>query len=129
MAAIKPSIPRGTRDFSPAEMMKRNYIFDVIKNSFIRYGFLPLETPAMENLTTLMGKYGEEGDRLIFKILNSGDYLKDTPIEKGTTLGVDSKNLLPQISEKALRYDLTVPFQAISNSTGVACRPSSKRQV
>jgi len=110
VAAIKPSIPRGTRDFSPAEMMKRNYIFDVIKNSFIRYGFLPLETPAMENLTTLMGKYGEEGDRLIFKILNSGDYLKDTPIEKGTTLGVDSKNLLPQISEKALRYDLTVPF-------------------
>jgi histidyl-tRNA synthetase len=110
VAAIKPSIPRGTRDFSPVEMMKRNYIFDIIKNSFIRYGFLPLETPAMENLNTLTGKYGEEGDRLIFKVLNSGDFLKDTPIEKDINNGIDARSLLPLIAEKALRYDLTVPF-------------------
>lgn len=73
--AQKPSIPKGTRDFSPAEMVKRNYIFDLIKNVFRLYGFQPIETPAMENLSTLMGKYGEEGDKLLFKILNSGDFI------------------------------------------------------
>ena len=75
--AQKPSIPKGTRDFSPIEMARRNYIFDTIKEVYKLYGFLPIETPAMENLSTLMGKYGEEGDRLIFRILNSGDYLSD----------------------------------------------------
>ena len=75
--AQKPSIPKGTRDFSPAVMLKRNYIIEVIKKAFKTFGFLPIETPSMENLSTLMGKYGEEGDRLIFKILNSGDYLKN----------------------------------------------------
>lgn len=107
MATIKPSIPKGMRDFSPAEMIKRNYIFDIIKDCFQRFGFLPLETPAMENLSTLTGKYGEEGDRLIFKVLNSGDYLKDINLHENA---IDAKKLLPKISEKALRYDLTVPF-------------------
>lgn len=104
----KPSIPKGTRDFGPAEMGRRNYIFDTIKTSFKRYGFLPIETPSMENLSTLTGKYGDEGDKLIFKILNSGDYLKKadkTALENG-----DSSSLISSISEKALRYDLTVPF-------------------
>src|SRR4051812_33996115 len=100
----KPSIPKGTRDFSPTEMVKRNYIFDTIKQTFQRYGYLPIETPAMENLSTLMGKYGEEGDKLIFKILNSGDF-KD-----GADMSLDSKQLVNKISEKALKYDLTVPF-------------------
>jgi histidyl-tRNA synthetase len=108
VAAIKPTIPRGMRDFSPAEMIKRNYIFDIIKDCFQRFGFLPLETPAMENLTTLTGKYGEEGDRLIFKVLNSGDFLDKADVNNGQF--VDAKKLLPQIAEKALRYDLTVPF-------------------
>jgi histidyl-tRNA synthetase len=89
-------------------MIKRNYIFDIIKDCFQRFGFLPLETPAMENLTTLTGKYGEEGDRLIFKVLNSGDFLDKTDINNGNE--IDAKKLLPQIAEKALRYDLTVPF-------------------
>ncbi|MCK7536684.1 MAG: ATP phosphoribosyltransferase regulatory subunit [Marinilabiliales bacterium] len=75
MAAQKPSVPKGTRDFSPVEMVKRNFIFDTIKDVFKRYGYLPIETPSMENLSTLLGKYGEEGDKLIFKILNSGDFL------------------------------------------------------
>lgn len=110
MANVKPSIPKGMRDFSPAEMIKRNYIFEVIKDCFQRFGFLPLETPAMENLSTLTGKYGEEGDRLIFKVLNSGDFLKDTSIAEGNFENINVKTLLPQISEKALRYDLTVPF-------------------
>lgn len=112
--ATKPSIPKGTRDFSPTEMLRRQYIFDTIRAVFRKYGFLPLETPAMENLETLTGKYGEEGDRLIFKILNSGDawdgvsdQVKDRlksgePVHPGT--------LAAQLSEKALRYDLTVPF-------------------
>jgi histidyl-tRNA synthetase len=107
---LKPSIPKGTRDFSPQEMVKRNYIFDTIKQVFQRYGFLPIETPAMENLSTLMGKYGEEGDKLIFKILNSGDYLEKIEDRSKKIEEVDSKNLTTQISEKALRYDLTVPF-------------------
>ncbi len=135
--AQKPSIPKGTRDFSPQEMVKRNYIFDTIKKSFQRYGYLPIETPAMENLTTLMGKYGEEGDKLIFKILNSGEW--DKPLreklyqriseisrlqigdvvneeDRKSLLGADfySKFIetvrLSEITEKALRYDLTVPF-------------------
>ena len=104
--AQKPSIPKGTRDFSPAVMLKRNYLMGVIKKAFQTFGYLPIETPSMENLTTLMGKYGEEGDRLIFKILNSGDYLKK--VDASTDF--EAKKLTSKISEKALRYDLTVPF-------------------
>lgn len=150
--AQKPSIPKGTRDFSPAEMVRRNYIFDTIKSVFQRYGYLPIETPAMENLSTLMGKYGDEGDKLIFKILNSGEYL-DSYTEKhirplfnaiannlnvvtegqqnestdsfinyviesfkalldntAKSLEINSKMMTGYISEKALKYDLTVPF-------------------
>jgi histidyl-tRNA synthetase len=140
---MKPSTPKGTRDFSPAEMVRRNYIFDTIKRVFKKYGYQPIETPAMENSETLMGKYGDEGDRLIFKVLNSGDFLKDLrfgdlTIEeyRGMNLSheehlaisdeidlqggdvdkvqlariLDQKKLVTQISEKALRYDLTVPF-------------------
>ncbi|MDO9136982.1 MAG: ATP phosphoribosyltransferase regulatory subunit, partial [Lutibacter sp.] len=106
--AQKPSIPKGTRDFSPSEVAKRNYIFSTIKQVFETYGFQPIQTPSFENSETLMGKYGEEGDRLIFKILNSGDYLSkvdDTLLQAKDSLKVTSK-----ISEKALRYDLTVPF-------------------
>jgi histidyl-tRNA synthetase len=106
--AQKPSIPNGTRDFSPAEMVKRNYIFDTIKSVFQRYGYLPIETPAMENLSTLMGKYGEEGDKLLFKILNSGDFLAKA--DDGLLASKNSTKLTSQISEKGLRYDLTVPF-------------------
>jgi histidyl-tRNA synthetase len=132
--AQKPSIPKGTRDFNPEQVAKRNYIFDVIKSNFEHFGFMPIETPSFENSSTLMGKYGEEGDRLIFKILNSGDYLKDIkdfsqvvfgknfeikydekdikdmPTSSGNILDIDAKKLTPFISEKALRYDLTVPF-------------------
>ena len=104
----KPSIPKGTRDFLPEQMVKRNYIFDTIRTAFKKYGFLPIETPAVENLSTLMGKYGEEGDRLIFKILNSGDYLKKA--DKTALADGNSTTLTKSISEKALRYDLTVPF-------------------
>ncbi len=106
--AQKPSIPKGTRDFSPAEMVRRNYIFNTIKEVFRLYGFQPIETPAMENLSTLMGKYGEEGDKLLFKILNSGDFISKVPQEM-----LDEKNsnkLTTKLSEKGLRYDLTVPF-------------------
>ncbi|WP_214072799.1 histidine--tRNA ligase [Mucilaginibacter sp. dw_454] len=108
MAAIKPSTPKGTRDFSPAEMVKRNFIFDTIKAVFRKYGYQQIETPSMENLSTLMGKYGDEGDKLIFKVLNSGDYLSKVNPEKLVTL--NSNAITPDISEKALRYDLTVPF-------------------
>ncbi len=108
MAIQKPSIPKGTRDFSPQEVVKRNFIFDTIKAVFRKYGYQEIQTPTMENLDTLTGKYGEEGDQLIFKILNSGDYLsKLSPEQLQTTT---SKVLTPKISEKALRYDLTVPF-------------------
>lgn len=105
--AQKPSIPKGTRDFSPAEMVKRNYIFETIKEVFRLYGFQPIETPAMENLSTLMGKYGEEGDKLLFKILNSGDFISNVSDELLTEK--NSNKLTTKISEKGLRYDLTVP--------------------
>ena len=104
----KPSIPKGTRDFSPVEMAKRNYIFDTIREVYALYGFRQIETPAMENLSTLMGKYGEEGDKLLFKILNSGDYLRgisSEEIAEGST-----GHLAARLCEKGLRYDLTVPF-------------------
>ena len=104
----KPSIPKGTRDFSPEELSKRNYIFKIIRKNFETFGFQSIENPSFENTETLMGKYGEEGDRLIFKILNSGDFLKDIP--EATLLEKNSQKLTSQISEKALRYDLTVPF-------------------
>lgn len=104
----KPSIPKGTRDFSPEEMAKRNYIFNTIKDVYHLYGFQQIETPAMENLSTLMGKYGEEGDKLLFKILNSGDFLSDVSLDE-----VEQKllgKLTNKMCEKGLRYDLTVPF-------------------
>lgn len=106
--AQKPGIPKGTRDFSPAEVAKRQYIIQVIKSNFEKFGFQPIETPTFENSETLMGKYGEEGDRLIFKILNSGDYLAKA--DETLLSNKDSLKLTSQISEKALRYDLTVPF-------------------
>ncbi len=106
MANIKPAIPKGTRDFNPAEMARRNYIFDTIKAVFKKYGYQEIQTPTMENLDTLTGKYGDEGDKLIFKILNSGDFFSKA---KELT-ACDSQILTPLISEKALRYDLTVPF-------------------
>lgn len=103
-----PSIPKGTRDFTPVEMARRNYIFDTIRSVFLLYGYQPIETPAMENLTTLLGKYGEEGDKLLFKVLNSGDFLAGS--DEKDLLAKDSNKLLKHISEKGLRYDLTVPF-------------------
>ena len=106
--AQKPSIPKGTRDFSPLEVSKRNYIMTVMRNSFKTYGYQPIETPSFEKSDTLMGKYGEEGDRLIFKILNSGDYLKK--VDDQLLSEKNSIKLTSSISEKALRYDLTVPF-------------------
>jgi len=112
--AQKPSIPKGTRDFSPTEMLRRQFIFDTIRGVFQKYGFLPIETPAMENLDTLTGKYGEEGDRLIFKILNSGDAWSGVSdnVKSALTTGdaVHPGRLATELSEKALRYDLTVPF-------------------
>ncbi|PKG50483.1 MULTISPECIES: histidine--tRNA ligase [Olleya] len=106
--AQKPSIPKGTRDFNPEQVAKRNYIFSTIKSKFERFGFQPIETPSFENSDTLMGKYGEEGDRLIFKILNSGDYLSKVNDDLYTEK--NSNKITTKISEKALRYDLTVPF-------------------
>lgn len=106
--AQKPAIPKGTRDFSPVEMARRNYIFNTIREVFRLFGFKQIETPAMENLPTLMGKYGEEGDKLLFKILNSGDYLRG--VDKTLLDGEASGRLTSQLSEKGLRYDLTVPF-------------------
>ena len=106
--AQKPSIPKGTRDFTPVEMARRNYIFDTIKDVFRLYGFSPIETPAMENLSTLMGKYGEEGDKLLFKILNSGDFLRG--IEPDMISSDNVTRLAARLCEKGLRYDLTVPF-------------------
>jgi histidyl-tRNA synthetase len=113
----KPSIPKGTRDFGPLPMMRRNYLFDVIRAVFQLYGYLPIETPAMETLDTLMGKYGEEGDKLVFKILNSGDFAAGIKTEQLQNLLQNpgkspllSRSMASQVSEKALRYDLTVPF-------------------
>ncbi len=106
--AQKPSIPKGTRDFSPVEMAKRNYIFNTIKEVYALYGFQQIETPAMENLSTLMGKYGEEGDKLLFKIQNSGDYFRGITDEQ--LLSRDAAKLASKFCEKGLRYDLTVPF-------------------
>ena len=103
---MKYSVVKGCRDFLPREMLKRNYIFNTLRNIFSLHGFLPIETPSMESLSTLMGKYGEEGDKLLFKILNSGDFLRDADVSQVD----DYKKLLPKISDKGLRYDLTVPF-------------------
>lgn len=105
MSTVKPTIPKGTRDFTPLEMMRRNYIFSTIRKVFEKYAYLPIETPSMENLSTLMGKYGEEGDRLLFKVLNSGDFKQNVDFES-----LSSTQLAPKICEKGLRYDLTVPF-------------------
>src|SRR3546814_688354 len=108
MATMKPSIPKGTRDCSPEVVAKRNYIFDSIRSVFHKFGFQPIETPAMENLNTLTGKYGDEGDQLIFTLLNSGDYLyKEDPQQ---LLNSDSKQMTTEIAEKTLRYDLTFPL-------------------
>ena len=106
--ATKPSIPKGTRDFSPEEMAKRNYIFNTIREVFHLFGFQQIETPAMENLSTLMGKYGEEGDKLLFKVLNSGDFLSDVSDDELTER--NTNRLASKLCEKGLRYDLTVPF-------------------
>ena len=103
----KPGIPKGTRDFSPLEMAKRNYIFDTIREVYALYGFRQIETPSMENLSTLMGKYGEEGDKLLFKILNSGNYMAGVSSDD---LAGDTNRLAARLCEKGLRYDLTVPF-------------------
>ncbi len=105
---MKPAIPKGTRDFSPGEVFRRQYIFGIIREVFVRYGYQPIETPAMELLSVLTGKYGEEGDRLLFKILNNGDFLSKANAE--ALENRDSRRLLPSIAEKGLRYDLTVPF-------------------
>ena len=105
---MKPSIPKGTRDFSPEEMMKRESIFETIKKVFRYYGYQPIETPAMENLSTLLGKYGEEGDKLLFRILNSGDFLSGLSDEE--LLGREVNKLSSSMCERGLRYDLTVPF-------------------
>lgn len=104
----KPSIPKGTRDFSPGEMLKREYIFETIKSVFRLYGYQPIETPAMENLSTLLGKYGDEGDKLLFRILNSGDFLSS--VSEEDLQKKDTAKLMTQLCEKGLRYDLTVPF-------------------
>lgn len=107
MSSSKPSIPKGTRDFGPDKMIRRNFIFENVKSTFQKFGFLPIETPAMEQLSVLTGKYGEEGDQLIFKILNSGDFAKDINL---SDFELGYKKITTSISEKALRYDLTVPF-------------------
>ncbi len=106
--AQKPSIPKGTRDFSPLEVQRRQYIISTIRKHFELFGFMPIETPSFENSQTLMGKYGDEGDNLIFKILNSGEYLKK--VDQKILDSKDEGQLSKKISEKALRYDLTVPF-------------------
>ena len=107
MSAEKPTKPKGTRDFGPKQMARRNYLIDTIKSTFTKFGFMPLETPAMENLSVLTGKYGDEGDQLLFKILNSGDFLNKLKQEPAS---YSSKSIVPEIAEKGLRYDLTVPF-------------------
>lgn len=104
----KPSIPEGTRDFGPEQVRKRTFIFDTVRKVFSTFGFQPLETPAMENLSTLTGKYGEEGDKLLFKVLNNGDFLEKANQEALDSR--DSQKLVSSISKRGLRYDLTVPF-------------------
>lgn len=108
----KPSVPQGMRDFSPNQMLKRGWLFDTIKKVFIKYGFLPLETPTMENLSSLTGKYGDEGDQLLFRVLNSGDFLKDIRKKEGgkKVEELDYKEITTQLSKRGMRYDLTVPF-------------------
>ena len=110
--AQKPSIPKGTRDFGQEEMAARNYIFDTIRSVYRTYGYVQIETPAMENLSTLLGKYGDEGDKLLFKVLNSGDAFKGIDIDnyKNEDGSIDSNKLAMSVCEKGLRYDLTVPF-------------------
>lgn len=110
MTKIKPAIPSGTRDFGPAEVAKRNYIVNTIRKVYAQYGYAPLETPAMENLSTLLGKYGEEGDKLLYKILNSGDWAKALKETKNSTGDIQANTDYALLSEKGLRYDLTVPF-------------------
>ena len=105
---MKPSIPKGTRDFSPAEVARRKYIFDTIRSVFETYGYQPIETPVMENLSTLTGKYGEEGDKLLFKVLNNGDFLAKA--DETALAEKNSTQLVASISKRGLRYDLTVPF-------------------
>ena len=105
---MKPSVPKGTRDFLPAEVIKRNFIFKTIRETFVKYGYQPIETPVMENLSTLTGKYGEEGDRLLFKVLNNGDFLSKA--NEKALAEKDSNGVLSSISKRGLRYDLTVPF-------------------
>lgn len=131
MTTIKPSLARGTRDFGPELMAKRKYIFTTIELVFRLYGYMPLETPAMENLQTLTGKYGEEGDRLIFKILNSGDYLSDLTDEQLVEArNTQSRSLTALISEKALRYDLTVPLaRYVSMNRGQLQFPFKRYQI
>src|SRR5690606_21418756 len=107
MSIPKPSLPKGTRDFGPLQMARRNYILDTIKDTFRLFGYQQLETPAMENLSTLTGKYGDEGDQLLFKILNSGDFLKNVNFDD---IAAGAPKVLPKVAEKGLRYDLTVPF-------------------
>ncbi|HLU88574.1 MAG TPA: histidine--tRNA ligase [Cyclobacteriaceae bacterium] len=118
MSIPKPTIPKGTRDFGPLQMARRNYIFDIIKKTFRLFGYQQLETPAMENLTTLTGKYGEEGDMLLYKILNSGNFLKNVSTED---LESGPGQVLPKLAEKGLRYDLTVPFAryVVMNQNGI----------
>lgn len=124
----KVGTPKGTRDFSPAEMVKRNYIFSTIRASFEKFGFMPLETPAMENLSVLTGKYGEEGDRLLFKILNSGDYLDKAPSD--LLEQKNSRSLTKHISEKGLKYDLTVPFaRFVATNHGTLSFPFKRYQI
>ncbi|MBH8556742.1 histidine--tRNA ligase [Hymenobacter negativus] len=123
----KPSIPKGTRDFGPAQVARRQHIFNVIRRTFESFGFAPLETPTLENLSVLTGKYGDEGDQLLFKVLNSGDFAKDVTAEDLTT---GSKALLPKVAEKGLRYDLTVPFaRYVAMNRGTLTFPFKRYQM
>lgn len=128
MAQNKPTIPQGTRDFGPAEMVRRNYIFDTIRNTFKLYGYQPLETPALENLSTLLGKYGEEGDKLLFRILNSGDFMSKVPAE--ALAKADSSSVSSHISERGMKYDLTVPFaRYVVQNQGTITFPFKRYQI
>lgn len=123
-----PTIPKGTRDYSPEIMAKRNYIFETVKSVFVKYGYMPIETPAMENLSTLMGKYGDEGDKLLFKILNSGDFLSSLSDSELNRRNIPE--LTRQIAEKGLRYDLTVPFaRFVVQHRNEICLPFKRYQI